>query len=659
IETSSKVQQDKIINTLNYINFIGGRIYAYFKHPVYEEGIIIAARPEPCSGEFMTCRLLEKDSRELKLAHFSFEHLVIIREGSALIVPAQVKELNDDTLTLKLPDYGYAAEHRKITRHECINTRADVIQRGFFASGALVDFSPVSFRIRINPATRLHINWYNSEDHATVNLICGNRILFSGSCRCIRQIYDSCNHEMVLCPTEETINRFRKHSVRNPRHKVEPKATAVFVHPFFQKRITREIGDISNSGFSVFEDLQDSVLAVGMIVPDLEINYAGAFAIQCTAQVIYRQEVEDNAVRCGLAILDMGIRDFSILNQFLNYSHNEGSYVSCTVDMGALWEFFFDTGFIYPQKYQHLASHIQDFKEVYRKLYQNHPEIARHFTYEKNGKIQAHLSMVRAFERTWLMQHHAARHNESKLAGFHVLKQTVLFLTGISRLPSGHMDYVTCFYRPENKFPDRLFGGFARDAENPHISSLDLFAYTSIPEDIEPVDFNEDWTLREISPIEIWELERFYTHRSGGLLLKIIDIGRKNVKGNQPLEEVFKEAGFLRTWKTYSLLYKGYLHAVFIVNQSSFGINLSHLLNSIMIIVMDESVLSGNIVLNAAKMLASTFHLDKMPMLIYPSDYASRQLIDCEKLYYMWILDMKRHAYDFMEHTQKKFRMRY
>jgi len=658
IDTSHRVAQSKVINSLNHAHFTGAPAYVCLKHRLYGDDIIVGARPDPCAGERVTCHWLDQEAASFSLDQYTFEHLVIIREGAPVIIPGEVEELNGTSLTLKLPDTSYTIEHRRTMRHVCSGIKVHIVQRGFSASGTLVDFSAASFRVRLEREGMLPLTWFNRNAPVTVSLIKGDHILFAGPCDCIRQSPENANPELVFNPAEQSISRFKNQPIRNPRRTIEPKGHAVFVHPFFKKQYTLEIGDLSNSGFSVIEHTVDSALIAGLIIPQLAISFAGAFTIHCMAQVIYRQETEEGKIRCGLAILDTTITDFSTLNQILNYSQDSGSFVSNTVDMDALWEFFFDTGFIYPQKYRHIFSNIADFKETYRKLYQEHPEIARHFTYEKEGKIHAHLSMVRAFERTWLMQHHAARHSESRLAGFQVLKQTVLFLTGLSRLPSGYMDYVMCYYRPENRFPDRLFGGFAREAESPRVSSLDLFAYFSIPEDIAAPELPADCRLHEITPLEIWEFERFYNHHSGGLLIEVLDLGGKSRKGGESLEDTSRRFGFERTWTTYALLRRGALTAVFVVNRSSFAVNLSHLLNSLTVFVMDEE-LPGDIIHSAAHTLFRALNLDNAPLLVYPSDYVIHHDIPCEKCYQLWILDMKRHAYDFMKYTQDRFRMRY
>ncbi|MBW1912508.1 MAG: pilus assembly protein PilZ, partial [Deltaproteobacteria bacterium] len=85
--------------------------------------------------------------------------------------------------------------------------------------------------------------------------------------------------------------------------------------------------------------------------------------------------------------------------------------------------------------------------------------------------------MVRAYQKAWLLQHHAARAMDSKRTGFIVLKQIMHYLNDMYRLPSAKMDYVMCYFQPANKFPDRVFGGFARSLKNPRGCSMDLFAY--------------------------------------------------------------------------------------------------------------------------------------------------------------------------------------
>ena len=82
----------------------------------------------------------------------------------------------------------------------------------------------------------------------------------------------------------------------------------------------------------------------------------------CSAQVIYSRETEDQGFRCGLAILDMSVASYSRLTHILTNALDPNAYISCEIDMEALWEFFFKTGFIYPKKYRLIQSHRDKFK---------------------------------------------------------------------------------------------------------------------------------------------------------------------------------------------------------------------------------------------------------------------------------------------------------
>jgi len=390
---------------------------------------------------------------------------------------------------------------------------------------------------------------------------------------------------------------------------------------------------------------------------DLSILLAGISIANCAVQIIYRRMGENN-IRYGVAFLDMDIHSYSRINHVLGINSDSQISVSSEVDMDALWEFFFQTGFIYPEKYGFCQAHRENFIETYRKLYQENPEIARHITYEKNGRIYGHMSMIRAYERTWLIQHHAARSMENnKSPGFVVLRQMMIFLNGMYQLSSAHMDYVICYFRPENKFPDRVFGGFARDINNPQACSLDLFSYLTLPVTSPEKDLPQEWMLRESTPLDLWELEQFYKHHSGGLLLNIMRFGESD-HGNDSLEKVSERLGFLRRWRIYSLIYQDHLKAVFIVDQSDLAINMSSLLNCIKVLITDPAGLPSEILSLTVSKLGGVYNLDKVTLLIYPASHIQSAGISYKKKYQLWILNL-RYSNQFMDYVQKNFRMQY
>ena len=657
MEGAQKLGKDALTNTINHIHFTEGMVRVLLHHPDFRESLLLNAFPQPSNGKTVNCRWENKDFAGLDLESLEFKCLIVDDGRSMIMVPAILKEIDRESFVLELPEEGYALGQRKAKRHGCRDVKAELIQNAFHAEGELLDFSPVGFRIRVRPEASCSFRWFNTEEAAVIHLRSGRKLLFSGACRMIRQRGQSAEKEIVFAPLNGEIKRFKKKNIRNVRQKLAPAPSLFFFHPFLGKRVQFEVEDISTSGFSVKEEVDERVLLPGMIVPEATLGFAGFLKVKCSAQVIYCKPCEGNQVRCGLAILDMDIQAYSNLTHILTSAMDPHAYVSTEVDMDALWEFFFETGFLYPKKYRLIQPQRAQFKETYKKLYQDNPGIARHFTYQRNGRIFGHISMVRAYDRAWMIHHHAAKVMESKRTGFMVLKQIMHYLNDMHRLPSSSMDYTICYFRPENKFPDRVFGGFARELKNPRGCSLDLFAYLPYTRLSLGTKLPEGWTLDKSSERDLWEFEHFYMSHSGGLLLDAMGI-RQGGTNQESLQEIYHKMGLTRTCETYSLKSNGKLHALLVVNHSDLGFNLSELLNGIKALVVNSKALPWSILSTAISQLAGEFQMERIPVLFYPMSYVEENEIPYEKLYQMWVLNVQ-HGNEYLEYMQKKFRISY
>jgi hypothetical protein len=652
------VDQETLINTLNYINFKNGHILVHLRHSRYQDSIFIKACPGPCLGRELVCRWSDKHIPSLDLDRYEFQHFVIGNGQSMIIVPAQLKEINNDTLIIQLPDTSHMVGKRRAKRYACRDVGVEVAQNGFLAKGKLVDFSPEGFRVKVRPDLSSSFQWFNAGEPVSINLHNHRRAFFSGACHCIRQGLTLQDTEVVLAPSDDCVIRFKPNVTRNPRQHLVPSPTLIFDHPLMKKRVQLGVSDISTSGFCIYEKSDDGILLPGMIIPHVVIAFAGSLRMKCDAQVIYRLKEGEKGVRCGLAILDMDIKSYSQLNHILTSALDSYASVSAEIiDMDALWEFFFDSGFIYPKKYGLIQSHREAFKKTYKKLYQENPEIARHFTYQQNGRLYGHISMVRAYDKAWMIHHHAAMTMENKRAGFIVLKQIMHYLNDMHRLPSGKMDYAMSYFRPENKFPDRVFGGFARTLNNKKGCSVDTFAYLPYTSLSLGAKLPNGWALRECSVLDLWELNRFYNNISGGLLLDAMALDKEN-SSNGSLEKAYGRLGFLRKQKAYALVRGGKLMAVLVVNQSDLGFNLSELLNSIKILVTDPEALPWNILSIAISRLTCVYSMEKVPVLFYPFDYVKNEDVPYEKKYQAWVLNVM-YGSEYMEYMQKRFRIGY
>ncbi len=653
-KSANRINQKKLINTINYIHFTGGQVWVHLKDPGYEEDIFVSAHPEPCTGKTITCQWSKKNTTSFE--HHRFLNLVIDDGLSAILVPAKLLNVNKDRFTIHIPDTSYVLRKRQARRYTCHEVTAELHQSGFLASGSLLDFSFLSFRIRVTPDFGGSFHWLNPDEPLIVNLYRDQKIIFSGSCRFIHQTGNMSVKEIVVAPLAEQFKRFRGRKIRSPRTQLAPSSSISFEHPFSKERVQRDLHDISVTGFSVHERDGECVLVPGMIIHKLNINYSGTLAMPCIAQVVFRRKEKKGAFRCGLVILDMDVTTYGKLSNILGNVVDPHVHVSDEINMDALWKFFFESGFIYPKKYNLIQPHRKDLKETYRKLYQDSPEIAAHMTYQENGQIYGHVSMVKAYERSWMVHHLAARPvpGTRKHTGLPLLKQIIHYFEGFYRLPAFKMDHWICYYRPSTRFMDLFFGDFARHLRNPRACSLDLFAYKDYPTAYPQGQLPDGWLLREYSATDSWELEQFYRNHSGGLLLNVLCPEYEH-SDDETLEETYKRHGLIRRMKIYSLIHTQKLKAVLVVNQSDLGLNLSELLNGIKIIITDSASLPWDVLSSAVTRLTEVYDVEKIPLLIYPHSYLENKDISYEKQYLMFIMDMQ-YGKEFLDYLKGRLK---
>lgn len=639
-----KVSKKHVINALNYVNFQDGVVYINFKHVKYDHIVSLQAKPQPCIENHLDCFWVEPAVLKQKLNSYKYLDFVL-RDGQKIIlIKADVEEISESLIRFKLPEIGYEYNYRKVKRNSCEGIQVDFIQNGAVFYGSLLDFSAISFCVKITAVPPQSFWLINPGNMVQIVLKKDQDILYSGKCNIIRQTHGQKTRSFVLRPDKNQMQRFKPKEFRSPRHKLNPLPNIIFNHPIIRKMISLEVEDISGSGISVEEYQEDSVLLMGLIIPELTIEFANNFTIKCKAQVVYRNDYKTDDdkphIKCGIAFLEMDMQDQSRLASLLHKVTDKRSYVSNTVDLDALWKFFFKTGFIYPQKYTHIHANKLEFKEIYKRLYMQNSSIARHFIYQDKGEVQGHLSMLRFYESTWLIHHHAASRSGCNKAGLIVLNQLGRYVNDFHSLYSTHMNYACCYFRPDNKFPQRVFGGVTEYIDDQRGASIDPFAYFHYQKNLNGMKITEPWILARTLPEDLLELEGFYACKSRGLMLDALDL-KLDMINNNNLKEEYHGLGFKRERHFFSLKKDGALKAVMMLNVSDIGLNMSDLTNCIHVIVLDPDDFPYETLYSSLHMLSEYYEQDEIPTLLYPVSYAVDQCIPYDKTYNLWVLNLE------------------
>lgn len=646
------IKSKQLINKINHINFIEGSIWIHLQHRLNQNHFLLPVQPAPCQGDTAVC-LLPCLSQTI-LETYNCLNLIIPSDDAVIVSQAEIESVIGNAIHFRVTQKNKILNTRKSLRYSCLALSVELSQNAFTAKGTLVDFSPLGLCVKLESGSAALFNWFNPDAPVAIRVFNEASTTFSSLCRYVRHIDETSKRFMVLTPVMENVHQFQKTKVRNPRRQLTPSFEVIFTHPFSGKPVRRMVFDISTSGFSVLEKSDHGALVPGMIISDLIISYAGTITLKCNkAQVLYRKTHENGTVRCGVAILDMNIKAYTDLTNIISSTFDPHTHISDRIDLEALWNFFFESGFIYPEKYKHIHDIRSTFKETYQRLYSECPEIARHFTYQVNGKIYGHVSMVRAYERTWMFHHLSAKAVKKNLIGFIVLKHLNHFMNEVCRFPSMNLDYLICYFRPQNKFSNLIFGGFAKRLDRPNAVSSDVFSYLLYPK-VEKLrsQLPGEWHIRNFLAEDLSQLDQCYKHQSKGLLVDGFNLGQKQSNG-EPLEDVYAKGGFLRKVECYSLLRSDMLKAVLIVDQTDFGFNLSNLLNGIKILICDPSDLPWDVLSTAVDSVIGVYHYQKVPLLIHPADYIHEKRLPFEQKDYVLITLDARYYEEFILYTKE------
>ncbi|MHC4322348.1 MAG: PilZ domain-containing protein [Planctomycetota bacterium] len=671
-EKQVNISRKELINTLNYLNFQDSAVIVNLRNRKYNNFVSLKALPLPCQDEILRCKWVDQVSRE-RLASYDFHYFLIDVGQNLILVKPELKEIDENGIYFDLSHANtFEVCFRKMRRYPCLDIKANFIQNGIIFHGSLVDFSATSCNVEIYDNPPLSFKCINTECTVTLILKNDKQTLYSGECRIVRKSPSQGKHNFVLEPLKESINRYKKKEFRSRRHdKLFPAPNIRFTHPFTNQFIQLKILELSGSGFSVQEHQNQAVLLPGMIIPELEIKFASGARVKCMAQVVYKnfkeEEAEDLSIKYGMAIIDMDVQEQLSLAKFLHQATDEKSYVSSRVNMDELWKFFFETGFVYPRKYVQIHSYKEHFKKTYEKLYIKNPTIARHFTYLEKGAIQSHIAMLRVFESTWLFHHHTSDITRSTKGGLIVLDQIARYVNDFYHLNSTHMDYVICYFRPENRFPSRVFGGIRKYLGKPKACSTDVFShliFQNVHRVSPPVDLNcEAWklsdkfALAQALPEDLAELYYFYDNASGGLAIHALDLMPQTI-GNTSLSEEYTRIGFSRNRMIFSLKKGSNLIAVILLNITDFGMNMSNLTNCMHVFILEPDVLSRAVFNEAILTLAQLYSEDEIPVLVYPNSYTEKQAIPTNKEYTLWSFDTSNTDY-FIKYTSNLFSRAY
>ena len=644
LATAPKVNKKVLVNLINHLNFTNEQVSIHIQDRKTGEEFLQQGEPGPYLNDNVTIRFV--DPFTFNADAYALLNLIIDNRKSLIVVPINLQSVCRESIVLRLPDLAHSYSKRQAVRHTCEGVDAEIVQGQFNMSGILEDINPLDLRVCVRNPENI-----NPDNPLFLKLSQNDQTYFMGECRMVRGDYES--SYVILQPIHSNRPVLSSRKYPNDRVRIMPPPTIHFVHPLCGFAVQCKVDDISASGFSVTGPNSEALLFPGMIIPQKSLQLPGTInSLSCTAQVVYRREQKKNAARYGFYILDMSLHDQRRLFDAVSKVIDPHVNMTGRVNMDSLWELFFDSGFIYPDKYGIISPYTAMLKRTYRKLYEEGQDIFTHLTYQDQGQVYGHMSMVKAYEYSWIIHHLAARPMRGVRTGLQTLKHFVNYIDCLYNLPvpSKTMRYNFCYYRPENTFSDYYFGGIYRTVKRRKICSMDLFGYMPMSVEGGEINFPDGWSLCIFSREDFNLMREYYNGIGGGLMLDGFALecraaendvddasGTPGYAGRHNISAMYNKIGLTRDSKVYSIRHQGIIKAALIVDTSDLGINMSELLNSIKIIVIDNT-LPWAILKDAVSSMGKIYGSDVIMVLIYPFEYLGQQGVECKKRYNFWVL---------------------
>lgn len=281
------------------------------------------------------------------------------------------------------------------------------------------------------------------------------------------------------------------------------------------------------------------------------------------------------------------------------------------VGVDELFELYRKTGFLYPEKASRLLPHLQLVKENWRRMLRAEESLLYVLTAGDAERGRASLAVWRSARHGWTYQHLVSENNP-------FASRAVMLAAEAESILKGSDESAQNWYRPENRFPARVFGSMTESIGG-SLSSVQRHAYLalsrqlSLPPDagvrVVPYDSSRNRDLRTIA-----EMAR------GRVYVSAEELGTDvSLSG---LDGLYRRVGLRRTrhvWLAYSRRTDEVLAAA-LAYRGPLGLNFSFLENRCDLIMSpnlssSEIEGAGTALLSAAAVAYENFELEDIPVI--------------------------------------------
>ena len=437
-----------------------------------------------------------------------------------------------------------------------------------------------------------------------------------------------------------------------------------FDHPFLDTTILAYIMDLSNSGLSILIDDPKHALPAGMVIggASLQLPLRPRFEVGLRVRGHHTVGAPgEHSCKISMAFTDVSPHLVKEVSAFVQRSASEKLVDANSEDSQSLWEFYFETGFIYGKKRRQLQGYSDAVQSTLNRLLDSNTPLLKKILYKEEGAIKGHVTAVKAFDHTLMVQHLNALKAAEGSAAMSVIRGMTSFFLDQSVNSQANNLFVCAYYRPDNLYPSLVFGETARLIDNQTMCWTQDYEFCILTHDRAagtPAASRQGIVCRE-STSDDWEaLETLLIEGRQVGLLRMEGLSREQLT-RLAISPEFEKIGLYRYRKVFVAQDEVHGHTAYAVcNYASPGLNFSELTNSIKFFYdgADQTVmkeLADALVTRIVESYQATAMSEPVLLLAHGQPVPAGFTV--EKTYTLWGLDLA-HVKKFRDATEHIFR---
>lgn len=393
---------------------------------------------------------------------------------------------------------------------------------------------------------------------------------------------DSAHEYVITLPRIICIARQRRSARYRPQ--ADRPVEIVFTSPFTGLAGGRAAINLTASGAAFPIDDKSELLPVGTRIPQLTLRFHDGTQLTCRASVRSVRRLGDGgkfSTECGVEFDGLSPAERARIADAIVHSGWPTLRDGTGTGVDVLWNFLLDTKFIYPEKLKSMK--VEQVQETLTKLLERPNDVFKTTLVVSQGRIEGHASSVRAYRQTWILQHLAARLGKSAMTRGRMLNLAVIEY--LEQIPG--IEWVRIWYRPANRWPARVFGGFARRLTDRNLSDHRVYGYM-----VSPTSHSgptpTDVSLRPSDAQDCHWIEAYFVGRRESVALRAEDLTNRHLFLPE-VQKAYAEVGLSRRREIIVAERRGKPVGFAMLEISSLGLNFSELTNTFRVYTLDDN----------------------------------------------------------------------